>query len=166
MAEHFVAAPHWEWYILGYFFLGGLSGGMYTLATMLRLWGSPRDEAAARTAFLAAFPLLLLCPILLTIDLGRPLRFWHMLIDTTPGHGGLAFKYWSPMSVGSWALLLYGAFALVSFIEVRTLDGRMRAPLARAIAHALAGGAGRVGTVRKGRRRSGVSPRWSATSPS
>src|SRR6266513_104986 len=144
MAEHFVAAPHWEWYILGYFFLGGLSGGMYTLATMLRLWGSPRDEAAARTAFLAAFPLLLLCPILLTIDLGRPLRFWHMLIDTTPGHGGLAFKYWSPMSVGSWALLLYGAFALVSFIEVRTLDGRMRAPLARAIAHALAGGAGRV----------------------
>jgi formate-dependent nitrite reductase membrane component NrfD len=144
MAEHFVAAPHWEWYILGYFFLGGLSGGMYTLATMLRLWGSPRDEAAARTAFLAAFPLLVLCPILLTIDLGRPLRFWHMLIDTTPGHGGLAFKYWSPMSVGSWALLLYGAFALVSFIEVRTLDGRMRAPLARAIAHALAGGAGRV----------------------
>src|SRR5438270_594529 len=147
MAEHFVAAPRWEWYILGYFFLGGLAGGMYALATMLRLWGSPRDEAAARTGFLAAFPLLVLCPILLTIDLGRPVRFWHMLVDTTPGHGGLAFKYWSPMSVGSWALLVYGAFALVSFIEVRALDGRTRAPLARAIAHALAGGAGRAVNV-------------------
>ena len=124
MAEHFVRAPQWEWYILGYFFLGGLSGGMYALATMLRLWGGPRDEAAARIGFLASFPLLVLCPILLTVDLGKPLRFWHMLIDTTPGHAGLAFKYWSPMSVGSWVLLAFGVFALVSFLEALALDRR------------------------------------------
>jgi polysulfide reductase chain C len=51
------------------------------------------------------------------------------------------------MSVGSWALLLFGVFAFVSFIEVRALDGRLRAPVARALAHALAGGAGRVVNV-------------------
>ena len=117
MAEHFVRAPQWEWYILFYFFLAGLTGGSYALATMLRLWGGPRDQAAARVGFLIAFPVLAVCPIFLTLDLGQPLRFWHMLVSTTPGQSGLAFKYWSPMSVGSWALLLYGIFAFVSFLD-------------------------------------------------
>jgi polysulfide reductase chain C len=126
MAEHFVQAPHWEWYILAYFFLGGLSGGAYALATMLRLWGGPRDEATARIGFLTAFPLLVACPILLSLDLGQPFRFWHMLIDTTPGRFGPVFKYWSPMSVGSWVLLLYGVFAFVSFLEVLAPAGRPR----------------------------------------
>ena len=38
LAEHFVAPPHWEWFILGYFFLAGISGGAYTLGTLLRLF--------------------------------------------------------------------------------------------------------------------------------
>ncbi len=147
MAEHFVQPPQWEWYILAYFFLGGLTGGLYALATMLRLWGSARDEAAARMGFLAAFPLLVLCPILLSLDLGQPLRFWHMMIDTTPGRAGLAFKYWSPISVGSWALFVYGIFAIVSFLEVRALDGRLRSPLGGVIVRALSGRAGRFFNV-------------------
>src|SRR5207237_8537247 len=40
-----------------------------------------------------------------------------------------------------------GACALVSCIAVPAIDGRTRAPLARAIAHALAGGAGRAFNV-------------------
>src|SRR2546429_9750886 len=106
MAEHFVAAPHWEWYILGYFFLGGLSGGMYTLATLLRLWGSPRDEAPALTAFLASFPLLLLCPILVTIDLRLHVLCRHLPIDSTPGQARLAVPSWYPKSDASPSLLL------------------------------------------------------------
>ncbi|HEV2282153.1 MAG TPA: NrfD/PsrC family molybdoenzyme membrane anchor subunit [bacterium] len=117
MAEHFVRPPEWTWYILAYFFFAGLTGGMYAIGAMLRLWGRPGDEAVARTAFLWAFPILVVCPILLTIDLGRPLRFFHMLVATTPGQGGLIFHYWSPMSAGSWALLVYGIFAFVSFLE-------------------------------------------------
>lgn len=144
MAEHFVRPPEWQWYILGYFFLAGLSGGCYALGTMLRLWGGPRGEAAARLAFLTAFPLFVVCPILLTLDLGQPLRFWHMLIDTTPGHAGLAFKYWSPMSVGSWALMLYGIFALVSFLEALALGRTARGEPAPGLARVLAGGAGRL----------------------
>ena len=61
------------------------------------------------------FPALAICPILLTLDLGRPLRFWHMLIDSRTF--GLNFKYWSPMSVGAWVLIIFSAFAFVSFIE-------------------------------------------------
>ena len=132
MAEHFVQPPHWEYWIALYFFTAGIAGGSYAIATMLRLWGTPRDEATARIAFLWAFPLTVLCGLFLTIDLGQPLRFWHMLINTTPGAAGLNFKYWSPISIGSWALLAFGLFAFVSFLEVlgkrgsdRTVSGGM-----------------------------------------
>jgi polysulfide reductase chain C len=119
MAEHFVQPPHWEWYILGYFFFAGLAGGLYTLGTMLRLWGDARDESTARIAFLTAFPLVVVCAILLTIDLGQPLRFWHMMINTTPNDTGVNFKYWSPISLGTWALLIFSVFSLVSFLDAR-----------------------------------------------
>ncbi len=114
MNEHFVAPPNWSWYILVYFFLAGLSGGSYVLGTMLRLWGGAADWVASRLAFLISFPLLVLCPILLTLDLGKPLDFWHMLINT--GQGGLSFKPWSPMSLGAWGLLLFGIFSFVMFV--------------------------------------------------
>ncbi len=144
MAEHFVQPPHWEWYILGYFFFAGLTGGSYALATMLRFWGGSRDEAAARVGFLIAFPALIVCPLLLSLDLGQPLRFWHMLVNTTPGQGGPVYKYWSPMSVGSWILLVYGVFAFVSFLEVLGRDGRLRVG---ALTHLLVGGFGRAFTA-------------------
>lgn len=132
MAEHFVQPPQWEWYILGYFFLAGLTGSLYALATMLRWWGGSEDEPAVRAGFLIAFPVALACPVLLTLDLGTPLRFWHMLIATTPGQGGFMFKYWSPMSVGSWALLVFGVFAFVSFAAELVGGGWGRSPAGRA----------------------------------
>ena len=128
MAEHFVQPPHWEWWIALYFFVAGIAGGAYTLATMLRVWGSPRDEATARIGFMWAFPLAVLCGIFLTVDLGQPLRFWHMMINTTPGATGLNFKAWSPISLGTWALLLFSLFSFVSFIEVVTKRGNDRTP--------------------------------------
>ena len=126
-AEHFVRAPEWTWYILGYFFFAGLTGGSYAVATLLRLVGDRRDEAAARIGFYVSFVTLLFCPLLLTIDLGASWwKFWHMLVDVTPGDTGLNFKYWSPMSVGVWALLIFGFFATVSALESFVLDRRDR----------------------------------------
>ena len=113
-AEHFAAAPHWEWWILGYFFFGGIAGGSYAIATLIRLFGAPADQGAARIGYIVSFLALIPCPVFLTVDLGQPLRFWHMLVDTS--ESGLAFKYWSPMSLGSWALLLFGLFSFVSFL--------------------------------------------------
>ncbi|TMD07181.1 MAG: polysulfide reductase [Chloroflexi bacterium] len=119
--EHFAVSPDWKWYILLYFFLAGIAGGAYVIGALLRLaGGAGRDRAAERVAFLVAFPVVLICPILLTLDLGSPGRFWHMLINTTPGQGGVNFVSRSPMSVGVWALSL---FALVSFVTfVATLS--------------------------------------------
>ena len=112
--EHFVVAPNWTWFILLYFFFAGIAGGAYVIGTMLRLFGNPADKAASRIAFIISFPLLLLCPILLTIDLGQPLRFWHMLVDVRTGTP--AFKLYSPISLGSWGLTVFGLFSFVTFL--------------------------------------------------
>lgn len=151
LAAHFTQPPEWRWYILGYFFLAGLAGGSYALGTMLRVWGRPADEPAARLCFLLAFPLTLLCPVLLTLDLGQPLRFWHMMYDTGVGGPALNFRTWSPMSLGVWGLLVFGVFALLSFLEALAADGRFRFPLSNVVRAVLGGRFGRlvsiVGTV-------------------
>lgn len=125
MAEHFVRAPDWLWYILFYFFLAGLSGGSYVIASLLRLRGDPADQPLARLGYYAAWPPLLICPILLVLDLGSPLRFWHMIWNTTPGEPGLMFKYWSPMSLGVWGLTGFSVIATVSFAESLARDGKL-----------------------------------------
>src|SRR2546421_149897 len=123
-SELSVAPPHWEWYILLYFFFAGISGGAFVIGTMLRLWGSPADKAASRVAFIISFPLLLICPILLTLDLGQPLRFWHMLIDSVSGTP--VFKAYSPMSLGAWGLTLFGLFSFVMFLGAVGEGGYLR----------------------------------------
>ena len=114
MPEHFAAAPNWEWWILAYFFFGGIAGGSYAIGTLIRLVGAEADQRAARIAFITSFLALIPCPIFLTLDLGQPFRFINMLLDAS--NGGLIFKYVSPMSVGSWALLGFGLFSFVSFL--------------------------------------------------
>lgn len=143
-AEHFAGPPGWTWYILFYFFFAGLSGGSYVIASLLRLRGEPPDEPAARLGYYVSFAALIPCPVMLILDLGTPLRFWHMLWNTTPGAAGLNFKWWSPMSVGAWALLVFGAFATASFVDCLVRDGRLRWPW---VARLLGGGFGRLVTV-------------------
>jgi formate-dependent nitrite reductase membrane component NrfD len=142
--QHFVRSPEWTWYILFYFFLAGLSGGSYLIATLLRLRGDPADEPAARLGYYVAFPPMLVSPLLLALDLTQPARFWHMLWNTTPGEAGVNVKYWSPMSVGAWALVLFGAIATVSFIEVLVRDRVIRVRLADRAVRLLDGAPGKV----------------------
>lgn len=85
----------------------------------------------ARIGYYIAFPPMLIAPLLLALDLGQPWRFWHMMWNTTPGHPGLNFKYWSPMSIGSWALVVFGAITTVSFAASLVRDGKLRLPLVR-----------------------------------
>jgi polysulfide reductase chain C len=138
-AQHFAGDPEWTWYILAYFFLAGLAGGSYFLAAFLRHWGNPADEPAARLGFYVALPATLICPILLTLDLTKPLRFWHMLVDTTPGDFGLNFNSGTPMSVGVWGLLVASVFAFGSFVDALVRDGKIRIPIVGRLTGALVG---------------------------
>jgi formate-dependent nitrite reductase membrane component NrfD len=146
-AQHFVRPPDWTWYIIPYFFLAGLAGGSYVIATLLRLFGERSDEPASRLGYYAAFLAFLPCPVLLTLDLTQPLRFWHMLWNTTPDNQGFNFKTGSPMSVGSWALVVFGLFVTVSFLEVLVRDGRLRWSLAARVVGLLDGALGRAWNV-------------------
>jgi formate-dependent nitrite reductase membrane component NrfD len=128
--------PRWGWYIVLYFFLGGLSAGTYFIATLLLLAGDPRDREAVHLGYLLSFPLLLACALLLTLDLGVPLRFWHMLVasERIPA---LMFKPWSPISVGTWILTVFGLVSSGAFVWTLVETGRLRwAPAERAVSWA------------------------------
>jgi formate-dependent nitrite reductase membrane component NrfD len=125
----FTTAPHWQWYIVFYFFIGGLAGGCYFLAAVIDLFGRRADRPLARLGYYVAFPAVLVSGLLLTVDLSRPFRFWHMLIERNTL--GPMFKFWSPMSVGAWALLIFGFFTFLSFLAAFADDDRVRQPALR-----------------------------------
>jgi formate-dependent nitrite reductase membrane component NrfD len=125
----FSAPPDWGWLIVFYFFFGGLAGGCYFLAALIDLFGRPEDRPLARMGYYIAFPCVLVSGLLLTLDLTRPLRFWHMLIQSNTFQP--MFKLWSPMSVGSWALLIFGIFSLISFLGALAEDNRVNWPTGR-----------------------------------
>ncbi|HEV3235631.1 MAG TPA: NrfD/PsrC family molybdoenzyme membrane anchor subunit [Gemmataceae bacterium] len=129
-----VADPEWGWWIIFYFFLGGIAAGSYFMATLIELLGSDEDRELPRIGYWVAFPLIAVCGLLLIADLHVPSRFWHMLVKSEvvdeavamgwPGsakgwsliwHAPLV-KVWSPMSLGSWALTGFGLCSFLSFL--------------------------------------------------
>jgi formate-dependent nitrite reductase membrane component NrfD len=105
---------HWTWLVYLEMFVAGTAAGAYVAASFLELLGRGRSPLV-RTAHLLAFPLMGLAGLLLIVDLQRPERFWHMLVQSErllP-----MVKWWSPMSLGSWALLLFSLLAFVSFLD-------------------------------------------------
>lgn len=121
---------NWEWYYIAlYFFIGGISAGAYFIGSLVELVGSERHREISKIAFYIAFPVILLAPVLLIADLGRPDRFWHLfwyLNGQMP-----AFNFLSPMSVGSWALMVFGAMTMLSFLDNLVQDGYLKfAPFA------------------------------------
>jgi formate-dependent nitrite reductase membrane component NrfD len=131
--DRYVASPQWHEWIILYFYLGGIAAGAYAVFSMVSLVGSEAERRAVRVSAYLAFPLVNLCGLILVIDLTRPERFWHMLIQSQMYRPML--KWWSPMSAGSWGLSAFGAFSFASFVGVLAEDrwfglGRW-SPLAR-----------------------------------
>jgi formate-dependent nitrite reductase membrane component NrfD len=108
--------PHWGWWIVLYFFTGGVTGGIYFAAAWLDLFGDQTDRAAMRIGHLLVLPLLVLCAVFLIVDLGQPLRFWHMIFESENFPLPI-FKPYSPMSFGSALLAVFGLVAFVSFLD-------------------------------------------------
>ncbi len=142
----FTQGPHWDWLIVFYFFFGGLAAGSFFLAAMVDLFGTTVDRPLARLGYITAFIALLPAAPLLIIDLNRPERFWHMLIQANRLPLPI-LKWWSPMSAGSWAIFLFGfvaflmvlgALAEAQVIRWAPLRG-LRHPVVRAILATLGG---------------------------
>src|SRR5712692_5689957 len=125
----FTASPHWRWLISAYFFFGGLAGGSYFVATMMLLFAKSPDRRMVRLGYLVPFPLVCLCGLLLTVDLGRPGRFWHMLVQSETFRPMI--KTYSPMSSGAWVLMLFSGCAFLSFLAALAERGRPDWPILR-----------------------------------
>jgi hypothetical protein len=112
--------PVWKDDIAYYFFLGGLAAGCSLLGAGADQTGRPALRRGTRLTALGA---LGAGSYYLIHDLGRPERFHHMLRVAKPT---------SPMSMGTWALALYGPFMGIAAVsEVmpawlrRTVPGRL-----------------------------------------
>jgi len=99
----------WGFLIVNYLFLGGLSAGLFfvsALATFLYKIEepSPYTRIARLGAFLAPWPVMIGC-LLLIFDLGRWYHFYKLFLH---------LRIVSPMSIGSWLLILFNLVALVN----------------------------------------------------
>jgi formate-dependent nitrite reductase membrane component NrfD len=139
-STYFTTPPDWGWLIVFYFFFGGLAGGCYFIAVLIDLFGRPEDRPLARLGYYISFPCIVISGILLILDLHRPLRFWHMLLESNTLQP--MFKYYSPMSLGSWALLIFGIFSFIGFLGALVEDDRIHWTSLRAVRPP-----GSVGTV-------------------
>jgi formate-dependent nitrite reductase membrane component NrfD len=117
-------SPHWEWYYIAmYFYIGGISAGAYFIGSLLELLNKEKLREISRTAYLIAFPLICITPVLLIADLGQPMRFWHLFFYTKDGIPYMNLT--SPLSVGTWALLVYSGMSFLSFLNVLAEEGRL-----------------------------------------
>lgn len=111
-------APVWEYLIVNYLFLGGLSAGLFfisALSTWLRQDGGPAYPQVARWgALLAPWPVSL-GSLLLVFDLGHWHRFWKLFV---------VFRWESPMSVGSWLLVVFTGITLANLLAWLTAQER------------------------------------------
>jgi Polysulphide reductase, NrfD len=101
-----VKPPVWTWEIPIYFFVGGL-GGMSALIALAAAIFHHLD--LARAAMWLAAAGVVLSPLLLILDLGRPHLFVNML---------RVFKPQSAMSMGAWILTGFGACVVPGLIAL------------------------------------------------
>src|SRR5215217_7422341 len=92
---------HWTWQIPVYFWVGGIGAGAHLFSTIAQLLGH-EDRALIRSSRYIVLLTMILSPVLLIWDLGRPERFYNML---------RILKLRSPMSTQSWSLFIFGNLA-------------------------------------------------------
>ncbi len=101
-----VKPPVWTWQIPIYFFVGGLGGMSAVIALAAAIF---HHVDLARAAMWLAAIGVVLSPILLILDLGRPRLFINML---------RVFKHQSAMSMGVWILTFFGACVVPGLIAL------------------------------------------------
>lgn len=94
----------WEWPLAVYLWLAGIAGGAYFAAFLMNRLTGEKYQLLPKIAMLLGVPLVLLGSLLLVLDLGERLRAWHLFTR---------FRLGSPMSIGSWVLLIYALIGIV-----------------------------------------------------
>jgi protein NrfD len=94
----------WKWELVIYLWIAGIAGGAFFSAFLINVFTRGKHPQLPKIATFLGVPLVLLGSLLLVLDLGEQLRAWHLFTRIRVG---------SPMSVGSWILLLYALIGVV-----------------------------------------------------
>jgi len=131
-----LTSPHWPLMIDIYFFLVGVAGGAFMAAGVAEIFGSESDRVITKVGSWLALLTVIPGPIFLIIDLGMPSRFLHMMLVSKASQniglsaitiGPFQVKPYSPMNLGAWALLGFGACAFAVVLTLYLEDiGRAR----------------------------------------
>ncbi len=103
--EQLKPAPFNKWFVGGYIFLAGLSGGAALLSTMLDFTRGDKAKQTVRRGRWVSLAGPTIGTLGLIMDLHTPKRFYNML---------RLFKATSPMSIGSWLLVAFGGFSALT----------------------------------------------------
>ena len=131
MEPGLLKSADWPVLIDLYFFLGGVAGGAFVIATIASLLDDRRHRDVVRVAYYVALVAVLPCPILLILDLGTPSRFLNILMVSKPSLaigmnaltlGPLHLKPYSPMSVGAWGLMVFATCAFLCAADTFLAD--------------------------------------------
>ncbi|MHC4239876.1 MAG: NrfD/PsrC family molybdoenzyme membrane anchor subunit, partial [Planctomycetota bacterium] len=93
----------YDWMIVTYFFLGGLSAGAHMFSVAANYW-KKEFKPLAKTAALVAPITLAIGMLILLIDLGKPFRAWRLYLS------------FNPRSAIWWGTWFLGIFFLLSLV--------------------------------------------------
>lgn len=112
---------HYDWGLLLAIdlFAAGLGAAIFMVAVAANLAGGRRYRRISTTgALIAPWPVIL-GVLLIVVDLGKPLRFWEMMLrrsHETLGIESIMFNAGSTMSLGTWLLILFVLGSLVYMV--------------------------------------------------
>ena len=111
----------WGFYIGNFTFLVGVAAAAVVLVIPAYVYDWKPIREIVIYGELLAVSAILMCLMFVTVDIGRPDRFWHLV----PGVGHLNF----PQSLLAWDVLVLNLYFLVNFIVAthilyRAFDGR------------------------------------------
>lgn len=145
----------WEWQVAIDLWLAGLGGGAYFAAFLADRFSGGKHEEWVRIATYLGVPAALIGSLLLAIDLGEQSRAWHLFVGLSPfswqvasTYGVASLRTWplslnlypiSPMSLGSWILLLWSlvGVALIALWFAKAFESIEEANLFGTVASAL-----------------------------
>jgi polysulfide reductase chain C len=93
----------WEWPIWLYLFAAGVAGGGFFATFLVDLFTGGEQEDLLKIATWIGVPLVAIGTLLLIVDLGNQIDFWHLVVRFYPA---------SPMSLGTWILIVWSICAV------------------------------------------------------
>ncbi len=114
---------NWGFQIWLYLWLAGMAAGAYFTAFLAERFGKHTDHRLLHIALYFGIPAAMTGVIFLLTDLSYPLRFWHLFVF---------FNFTSPMSIGSWLLVLW---ITIGIMIIFLWHLRNRIPIKPAILH-------------------------------